>query len=41
MKIKLDENLPRALASKLASMGHDVRTVVEQGIAGEADPVVW
>lgn len=41
MKIKLDENLPRALASRLAAIGHDVHTVVEEGIAGEGDPVVW
>jgi predicted nuclease of predicted toxin-antitoxin system len=41
MKIKLDENLPRRLASRLAGMGHDVRTVGEEGIAGRVDPVVW
>jgi predicted nuclease of predicted toxin-antitoxin system len=41
MKIKLDENLPSLLASRLAAMGHDAQTVVEEGIAGEADPVVW
>lgn len=41
MKIKLDENLPRRLASRLAGMGHDVQTVGEEGIAGRGDPVVW
>jgi len=41
MKIKLDENLPRALASSLAAIGHDVQTVIAEGIAGEGDPVVW
>ncbi|MCJ7504598.1 MAG: DUF5615 family PIN-like protein [Acidobacteriia bacterium] len=41
MKIKLDENLPRRLASRLAGMGHDVQTVGEEGIAGRVDPVVW
>ena len=41
MKIKLDENLPRALASQLAAKGHHVHTVVEEGIAGAGDPQVW
>ena len=41
MKIKLDENLPSLLASRLTAMGHDTRTVMEEGITGEADPVVW
>ncbi len=41
MRIKLDENLPTRLASRLALMGHDVRTVVEEKIAGKADRVVW
>ena len=41
MKIKLDENLPSLLAPRLAAMSHDVHTVVEEGIAGKPDPVVW
>ena len=41
MKIKLDENLPSFLAPRLAAMSHDVHTVVEEGIAGKSDPVVW
>jgi predicted nuclease of predicted toxin-antitoxin system len=41
MKIKLDENLPSLLAPRLAAMSHDVRTVVEEGIAGKPDPVIW
>ncbi len=41
MKIKLDENLPSPLAARLAAMGHDTQTVVEEGIAGEPDPIVW
>jgi predicted nuclease of predicted toxin-antitoxin system len=41
MKIKLDENLPRAVASRLVAMGHDAQTVVEEGIAGKADLQVW
>jgi len=41
MRIKIDENLPSRLASRLAAMGHDVKTVKEEGIAGKSDPVVW
>lgn len=41
MRIKLDENLPAALASRLSAMGHDVLTVPDEGIAGRADHVVW
>ena len=41
MKIKLDENLPSLLASRLAAMGHDAQTVVEEGIAGKPDGVIW
>ena len=33
MKIKLDENLPVRLAVKLAELGHDTDTVVEEGLA--------
>jgi len=41
MRIKLDENLPSRLASRLAGMGHDGQTVGEEGIAGQTDPVIW
>lgn len=41
MKIKLDENLPRALAAQLAKLGHDVDTVPQEGIAGADDATVW
>jgi predicted nuclease of predicted toxin-antitoxin system len=41
MRIKLDENLPWRLASRLAAMGHDIRTVGEEGIAGNTDPAIW
>ncbi len=41
MKIKLDENIPSDLAPGLAGMGHDIDTVVDEGIAGEADLAVW
>jgi len=41
MKIKLDENLPSPLAPRLTAMGHDTQTVVEEGIAGKRDAIVW
>ncbi len=40
MKIKLDENLPTALAELLRAKGHDVATVVEEALGGSKDPKV-
>ena len=40
MKFKLDENLPVSSAAILASAGHDVDTVGEEGLSGAADPDV-
>jgi predicted nuclease of predicted toxin-antitoxin system len=41
MKIKLDENLPSGLQTDLAALGHDVDTVISEGIAGHDDSDVW
>ena len=41
MKIKLDENLPVRLQVVLAALGHDVDTVMSEGIAGHDDADVW
>ena len=41
MKLKLDENLPEALAGRLSALGHDVDTVRQEGIAGRDDDIVW
>jgi len=41
MKIKLDENIPTSLQDLIAAHGHDVDTVVSEGIAGRDDSVVW
>jgi len=41
MKIKLDENLPVALASLLAGLGHDAHTTQEEGLSGKSDDWVW
>ena len=41
MKIKLDENIPDRLSPVLAKLGHDVRTVVDQGLTGRSDDEIW
>jgi len=41
MKIKLDENLPTALAEELRKLGYDTHTVPEEGLAGYVDPDIW
>jgi predicted nuclease of predicted toxin-antitoxin system len=41
VKIKLDENIPHALSPALIALGHDVRTVVDQGLTGQPDDAVW
>ena len=40
MKIKLDENLPDDLATELVRRGHDVDSVLEEQLGGQADPAV-
>jgi predicted nuclease of predicted toxin-antitoxin system len=37
MKLKLDENLGHAAAELFRAAGHDVETVVGQGLAGATD----
>jgi len=37
MKFKLDENLPEDLTTVFADAGHDVSTVLMQGLKGEQD----
>jgi predicted nuclease of predicted toxin-antitoxin system len=41
LKIKLDENLPTALARELRGLGHDVHTVREEGLEGHMDGRIW
>jgi Domain of unknown function (DUF5615) len=36
VKVKLDENLPVSSAAILTGAGHDVDTVAQQGLIGEA-----
>jgi len=40
LRIKLDENMPRDAAEKLRDDGHDVMTVIDEGLGGESDPPV-
>jgi len=40
VKIKLDENLPRALEDLLLASGHDVTTVPQEALSGSSDPRV-
>lgn len=40
MKVKLDENIPSRVGAILADAGHDVDTVVDEGLAGADDPTV-
>lgn len=41
MKIKLDENLPVRLASRLNNLGHDVHTTRDEGLSGHPDRDIW
>lgn len=41
MRVKLDENLPRSLKVRLARLGHDVDTAVDEGLRGKPDDDVW
>ena len=41
MKIKLDENLSSGAAQRLREMGHDVETVLEEGLGGKCDATIW
>lgn len=41
MKIKLDENIPAELIATLAVFGHDVDTVMSEGLTGNDDATIW
>jgi predicted nuclease of predicted toxin-antitoxin system len=40
VKFKIDENLPVELVADLNRAGHDADTVVDENLAGAADPIV-
>ncbi len=39
--VKVDEDLPRAVAQMLRDAGYDVVSVIEQGMGGWKDPELW
>ena len=41
MRIKLDENLPLQIATKLKTRAHDVHTADEEGLSGRSDEEIW
>ena len=41
MNIKLDENLPLRLATRLRDGGHDVQTVHDERLIGRSDIEIW
>jgi predicted nuclease of predicted toxin-antitoxin system len=41
VKLKLDENLPETLVTKLSSLGHEVDNVRLEGLAGRDDEAIW
>jgi len=41
VRVKLDENLPAALADLLRSARHDVRSVLQERLGGRPDPDVY
>jgi predicted nuclease of predicted toxin-antitoxin system len=40
VRLKADENLPQSVVELVQSRGHDVHTVVEEGLGGAKDSVV-
>jgi Domain of unknown function (DUF5615) len=40
VRFKLDENMPRDATTRLGEEGHDVATVIDEGLEGEDDPPV-
>jgi len=41
MKLKLDENIPRSAQSRLAALGFDTDTVLDESLGGHPDTDVW
>jgi predicted nuclease of predicted toxin-antitoxin system len=41
VRIKLDENIAASAAVRLAALGHDVHTVIEENLSGRVDSDVW
>ena len=41
MKLKLDEHIPQSAATRLAALGNDVDTVLDEQLGGRSDEDVW
>jgi len=41
VKVKLDENIPVSLVEALTLLGHDVHTVIGQGLTGRTGREIW
>ena len=41
MRVKVDEDLPKAAVQMLRNRGYEVASVVEQGLGGLKDPPLW
>jgi predicted nuclease of predicted toxin-antitoxin system len=41
MRVKVDEDLPKAAVEKLREGGYEATSVVEQGLGGLKDPALW
>ncbi|HKY40636.1 MAG TPA: DUF5615 family PIN-like protein [Polyangiaceae bacterium] len=41
MRLKLDENLPQSVAPRLAALGFEVDTVLDENLGGRDDDTVW
>jgi len=41
LRLKLDENLPTSVVPRLASLGFDVDTVLDENLGGRSDDTVW
>lgn len=41
MRVKVDEDLPKAAVRLLRQQGHDAASVVEQSMGGTKDPALW
>jgi predicted nuclease of predicted toxin-antitoxin system len=41
MRVKVDEDLPTAISQLLRAAGHEVATVLQQGMGGWKDTEVW
>jgi len=41
VKVKLDENIPHTVCRRLATLGMDVDSVLDEGLGGRRDEDVW